>query len=221
MRGVIVNAKRFREFRQSRQLTQQELSTQAGVGVRTVRNAEKGHRVRLEFIEYMAAVLEVDVCDIVDDRDEMQLALREKRRGERIVEAIAAHARGDRAEYFKLFAREIRVIVPGPSEIPFAGDHVGIDQIHRYFDRSLETIGYDGVPEILEIRTGGNLVVMRGVDKLTALPTGKSFTAPWIHVYEFDKGRIVRVDNWGDIATVRDAFVPDPPKYVRGTNLAE
>ena len=40
------------------------LASQAGVGERTIRNAESGHRVQLDFLSYLAAALSAEVFDL-------------------------------------------------------------------------------------------------------------------------------------------------------------
>jgi transcriptional regulator with XRE-family HTH domain len=209
MRGILVNAKRFRQLRYARGLTQRELAHLAGIGERTVRNAEAGRPVRLEFLTFLATALGVDVTDVVDDRDELRTALREQRRVEHILEAIEAHAKErDYTELQNLVSQDVVLNSPGPSEIPFAGEYRGIDGLRTFFDRSAASIAYDQIPEILHIRTGGNLVVVSGFDRLRAIATGKSVSGPWMHVYEFNNGHIVRIDNWGCIAEIQNALQP-------------
>jgi transcriptional regulator with XRE-family HTH domain len=209
MRGIRVDGNRLRQIRRARCLTQLELASLAGVGERTVRNAEMGRRVRLDFLNYLASALGCDLLDLVDNRDELRTALREQRRVDLILQAIAVLSdRGDGSEYLDLIARDVRVSCPGPDGLSLCGEYRGSDGVQVLLDRSVSTIAYDSAPKILDIRTGGNLVVINGVDFLTAIPTGKSFSTPWMHVYEFDDGHIARTDIWADIGVIQDAFQP-------------
>jgi ketosteroid isomerase-like protein len=97
---------------------------------------------------------------------------------------------------------------PGPPEIPIAGEYRGLDGMRTFFDRSAAAIAYESAPTIHEIHASGNLVVITGHDRLRAIPTGKSFATSWMHIYEFEKERIARFDNWGNLAVIREAFQP-------------
>jgi len=209
MRGVMVNAQRLRQIRQARGLTQQQLAIRAGVGERTVRNAEQSRRIRLDFLGYLATVLGVEIADIINDRDEMRLALLEQRRVDHIFAAIEAHAKeGDQQEFFKLLSPHCVLNFPGPAVVPISGEYRGVDGLKLFFERSLSFIGYESLPEIVKIRTGGNLVVVSGVDRLRALTTGKTFSTPWTHIYEFENGHVLRLDNLCDNAKAQLAFEP-------------
>lgn len=209
MRGIQVNGVRFRQIRLACQLTQQQLATLAGVSERTVRNAESGQRVRLDFLNYLATALGIAVAEVIYDPEELKLGLRENRRLEHVLAAIDAHVKeNNHGELFGLMTRDVVFHSPGPAEIPYSGEYRGTDAIRTFFDRTTEAIAYEGAPEIRSIRTGGNLVVISGFDNLRAIPTDKTFASTWMHVYEFQNDRIVRVDSWSDTASVAEAFRP-------------
>ena len=208
MRGIQVDATRFRQIRQARGFTQRQLAKLAGVGERTVRNAESGQRIRLDFLNYLATALGIEIVDIVHDPDELRTALGEQRKVDHILTALQAQTEGDFSELFNLLSQNALLNSPGPADIPTAGEFRGTDGIQTFFDRSSAAIGYEEPPQINDIRTGGNLVVISGFNRLRAIPTNKSFSIPWLQVFEFDKGHIVRIDNWGDVAEIQKAFLP-------------
>jgi transcriptional regulator with XRE-family HTH domain len=207
MRGIQVDVARFRQLRQARGLTQLELAHLAGVSERTVRNAELGRRVRLDFLRYLATALEIDIADVVHTNDELRTALREQRRVDRILNAIQAHTNGgDLSEFFQLVSKDVFVNVPGPVQFPISGEYRGVDGFKTFLDRSITAFDYELPPEITETRASGNLVMFSGFDRLRVKSTGKSFSGNWMHIYEFEKGRIVRFDNWSQLSGAWRAF---------------
>jgi transcriptional regulator with XRE-family HTH domain len=211
MRGIQIDVARFRQLRRARGLTQPELARLAGVSERTVRNAESGRRIRLEFLRYLALALGIEVTDVIHDHDELRTALLEQRRVDHILTAIAAlTSERDVSEYISLATRNLSLNMLGPPEVPFCGEFRGSDGIRRAADISRECLLYERPHEVDDIRSSGNLVVISGRDWCRAVPTGKPFSTRWHHIYEFDKGRIVRFDDVGqDWSAIEWAFRPD------------
>ncbi len=209
MRGVTIDTVRFRQFRIASGMTQRELAVRAGVGERTIRNAESGRPLRLDFARYLAAALGIEVTDLMRDKDELRTILREQSRVNSLVLCIKALIHeGDAGEYLKLMSKDVVIKIPGPAQVPMCGDFRGTDDIRRLEDINRQNLAHERPTEFRDIRASGNLVVMSGQDWLRALPTGKSFSVSWHHVYEFDNGHVVRFDNWGDVAVAAQAFQP-------------
>ena len=197
MRGIVVDAKRLKQLRQARGLTQLELAVLAGVSERTVRNAEIGRRIRPDFMKFIAIALEVEVSDMAGDPAELRIARREQRNADLILEALnAVVSTRDFSVLRSLMATSILVRIPGPSQIPFAGEFRGFDRVQTCFDLCEQAVVYEGPPEITEIRASGNFVVISGTDCIRATPTKKIFSGNWMHICEYDKGRLVRLDEF-------------------------
>ena len=199
----------MRQVRRARGLTQTELAVRVGVSERTVRNAEAGRLVRLDFLRFLAAALGVDVHELALDPDELRVAMQGQNRIDHVLSAIDAQTKaGDLSPFFDLASPNMRMNMPGPAEVPFTGEFRGADGFKRFLEGAMKYLQFDAPSEILDIRSGGNLVVISGVDKLRAAATGRSFSTRWMHVYEFDNGHIVRLDNWGDHSGALRAFDP-------------
>jgi transcriptional regulator with XRE-family HTH domain len=210
MRGIKVDAKLFLQVRRARRLTQTALALRAGVSERTVRNAESGRRVRRDFLEYLAAALGVELVDIILDPDELRVANAEAERAERVVTAIHALARDQNLGEFRqiLDARKFHSYCPGPAELPFSGEHRGIDGLQRVIDRVRDIMIYDQPAVVSEVRSSGNFVILSGVDHIRSVSTGLAGAAWWHHIYEFHDGKIVRLDSLTDTHTQCAVFKP-------------
>jgi transcriptional regulator with XRE-family HTH domain len=207
MRGIQVDSYRFRQIRRKRGFTQQELAKLAGVGERTVRNAETGQRVRFDFLKYLAIALAVEVHELTVDDAEVVLAKREARNKAHIIRSLEAFAyERDLRETCTLLAKNAVIRVPGPPAIPFAGEFRGFDGLQRFLDIGTKCFTYERPVEIKEIRANGNLVIMSGIDHIRVTATGKTCSGWWQHVYEYENGRVVRLDNLFDTASTLAAF---------------
>lgn len=208
MKGILVAGTEFRQLRQSRGLTQAELAKLAGVGERTVRNAESGHRVRMDFLRYLAGALGVDVRELVQDIAEVCLVRNEQENAERVSTAMLAYALDrDVGELRSLIDdANFRLFFPGPSKIPFTGEYRGIDGIRRLMDIAEQSMIYDKPPDIAETRSSGNLVILSGVDYIRSLADGQTCGGWWQHIFEFAEGKVVRVDVLADTLAMSSAF---------------
>ena len=66
-RGVLVDGRRLRELRRARGLTQIELAVISGVSARTIRNAEAGRPIRVDFLKFLATAVGVPATDLAAD----------------------------------------------------------------------------------------------------------------------------------------------------------
>ena len=206
-RGVTVDGKRLRELRQLRGLTQDELARVAGIAERTVRSAEAGLRIRVDFLRFLATSLGIETVDLVADRSELRVFAAEDKQVNSLLQAIHGYAfENDLSGYHRLMSPSILLRLPGPESIPFVGEYRGLDGLRLLYERAQATVVHEDAIDISDIRTGGNLVVMQFTDSARIISTGKKFRGYCQYVYEFDKGRIMRVDNFFDSGAVLEAM---------------
>jgi transcriptional regulator with XRE-family HTH domain len=207
MRGIQIDAQRFRQIRLANGLTQQELAAAAGVAERTVRNAESGRRVRIDFLRYLAVALGVEPLEIACDRDELRVAKREERNLTRLFEAIGTFMlENDLSDVRRLLDAQARVTIHGPPEMPNAGEYRRIGGLQKLMDINRASLIAEQPAEYSDIRTGGNLVVYHVRDTYQAVPTGRRFKGTCQHVVEFANERVVRMDEYIDPLPWIEAF---------------
>ncbi len=115
--------------------------------------------------------------------------------------------KGDLPGMLGNFAKDAKWVLHGPSGIPFAGVHEGVDGIRGF----IETFGKNAKVSVFETReyvSDKDQVVVLGYEEATAAPTGKAWKAHWTHVFTVERGRITFVDEVLDTAPVLAAFTP-------------
>lgn len=207
-RGVHVN-KRLRELRQARGLTQSELAAAAGVSDRTIRNAEAGRRIRVDFLRYLAIALGVEPAVIAADCQTLEAASIEEKNVARILSAMQTYVPDyDLSGYREILGPDTFTRLPGPSLIPVCGEYRGIDGFQKLRERAHASFRHEEIPT-LDIRASGNLVLIQFMDRARAIPTGLTYSAWCQYIFEFDRGRVKRIDNFFDTYALAQAF--DPP----------
>jgi len=209
MRGLQPNFKRLRELRLLAGFTQGELALRTGIAERTIRNAEAGRSIRHDFLDFIAQSLGVTIQDLIADRDELREANLEKANADSIVEMLAAFTEHrDLGPLRRLTSPTVRIHLLGPDSLPLSGEYRGIDGIRRLMEMDDDTFTFERPVDIREIRGAGKFVIMSGVDHLRIKATNKSFSACWYHTYQFDEGRLVRLDCLTDTAAWLAAITP-------------
>ena len=92
---------------------------------------------------------------------------------------------------------------------PYAGTYIGPDAVlnNVFMKLGTEWEGYSAVPQ--EFITEGDTVVAIGNYGGKYKATGKSFSAPFVHVLNFQNGKIARFRQFTDTAIVQKALQND------------
>ena len=91
------------------------------------------------------------------------------------------------------------------SDVPFAGHYQGHEGMLQFFG----TVG--PLVEIqqfgpTEIHTFGDHVLVLGHERVGVRATGKVFATDWIHFFTVKAGKVVRLREYYDTATMAEAF---------------
>lgn len=115
--------------------------------------------------------------------------------------------KGDLPGMLEDFSKDAKWVLYGPSGIPFAGVHEGLDGIKSF----IEIFGANAkvtVFEPKEFLSDKHKTVFQGYEEATAVPTGKTWKAHWTHSFTVEHGKIVLVEEVLDTAPVLAAFQP-------------
>ena len=91
---------------------------------------------------------------------------------------------------------------------PYGGTYVGPNAVLEgvFMRLGTEWDGFAAVPE--RFVSEGQTVIALGTYSGTYLRTGKGFAAPFVHVWDFENGKVVRFQQHTDTEVVRRALLP-------------
>ncbi len=122
-----------------------------------------------------------------------------------VQEIYAAVGRGDISAVVDRMTDDIEIEVPGPAEIPFAGDFHGADGVGLFF----QAIGANADVHVLEPRefiADTERVVVLGHEKLTAKRTGRTWETDWAMVWTTRDGKVSRLREYHQTDAIAAAF---------------
>jgi transcriptional regulator with XRE-family HTH domain len=132
MRGVQANGEQIQAARLDRGLTIEQLASQAGVDVKTVRKAERGLRVDLSTLTRISFSLDVDVRSLlVMARSRLELELR---RRDAVRQWHHSWETQDTQALVSVYDDDAVLHLPGAPDIPFGGEHRGKPAIGRAYE---------------------------------------------------------------------------------------
>ena len=116
-----------------------------------------------------------------------------------------AFGRGDLPAVIDALADDVDWFFPGPPAIPFAGRRQGKEAVQQFLLTLVQTMVFEQF-EPREFVEAGNQVVTLGRERAKVGATGKRFESDWAHVFDFAGGKIQRVREFYDTATMVEAF---------------
>lgn len=124
---------------------------------------------------------------------------------QRVRDAYAAFSRGDIQTVLDTLTDDVQWSIPGPSEVPFAGDRSGKAEVAAFFQELAQAEDITAF-EPKTVMAQGDLVVALGRYAATVKATGKSVDMDWVHVFTFRGGRCAVFDEYYDTAKYAEAF---------------
>lgn len=124
---------------------------------------------------------------------------------EEIVQQIyAAFGRGDLPTLLSLLADDVQWTLNGKGSIPYGGRHAGKAAVERWFGLLGQTVTFTQF-EIDRTVAKDSTVFCFGREAGTVKATGKSYTTPLLHVWEFADGRVASFSDYFDSAAISTA----------------
>jgi transcriptional regulator with XRE-family HTH domain len=211
MRGAQANGEQIQSFRQSRGLTQEQLASLAGIDAKTLRKAERGHRLDLGTLSRLSFALEVSVSSlIVVTCTPQELEIRRRDAVLRWHRAWDAH---EMEELLSIYHENAVLHLPGGPDIPFAGEHCGKEAIRQCHKIAWSTCETDAVgTEDFNLFASDNAVILSG-KKGVRLPNGVSVALTCLQIFTFAERSDLVVDQLVEFDTLSfTRLVGLPPK---------
>jgi ketosteroid isomerase-like protein len=120
-------------------------------------------------------------------------------------QGYAAFGRGDIQGLINLLDPQVTWTTPGGAEVPMAGTrhgHAAVGEFFATLASSLEITRF----EPRDFLAQGDKVVVLGDDTSIVRATGKSIDFRWVHVHTVRNGKIVSVEEIGDMTAMAAEF---------------
>lgn len=120
-------------------------------------------------------------------------------------DTYAAFMRGDIAAVMEAMADDVEWVIPGPSDLPFTGTRRGKQAVQEWFGILGQNVAFQ-VFEPREYVAQRDMVVVLVHTEATALPTGRTYVNPEVHVLTYQDGKLARFQTYEDTAAIVAAF---------------
>ena len=122
----------------------------------------------------------------------------------RVRAAYQAVSRGDAEGLGALMSDDVELEIAGHPDLPIAGWWKGRDQV---LEGAAGNYGQleDQRPELLSVIAQGDMVAVIGRERGRLRATGREYDLPWMHLYTFRDGRIVRIYGFCDSHSMIEA----------------
>jgi hypothetical protein len=119
-----------------------------------------------------------------------------------------AFGRGDIEAVLAGLADDVTWNYHGPSVVPTSGSCSGREAVGAWFGVLAAAAEFEAFTPGSLFAQGDHVVVL-GQESCRARSTGRSFTAAWVHVFQFKDGLVTAFDEYTDAGVLEKAFRTD------------
>jgi len=124
---------------------------------------------------------------------------------ELVQQVYAAIGRGDIPRVLDAMAEDVKIYVPGPPEIPFAGTFQGHTGVATFFE-ALVTNAEIHEFEPQQFVAADETVVVLGRERLTARTTGHTWETDWAMAWTVRNGKVSLLREYHQTDAIAGAF---------------
>ena len=107
-----------------------------------------------------------------------------------LVQEIYGHfSTGNIPAVFGMLADDVKYIIPGSPDIPYAGIFNGKQEVGGFYKTLNDTLQYTSF-DISSFTPDGDKVIVQGAFGGDAKPTGRKFQTDWIMIWTFAAGKV-------------------------------
>jgi ketosteroid isomerase-like protein len=125
----------------------------------------------------------------------------------RVQEMYAAFGQGKIQTILDGVTPDVTWIVQGPTGLPFFGTRRGPAQVAQFFQEVAQHLDIQEFSP-REFISQGEQVVAVGNERGRVRATGRDYQSAWVHVFNFQNGKVIQFREFSDTAALADAFRP-------------
>lgn len=142
------------------------------------------------FIKALSPAFEADDAEVSSKRPESENVAR-------VSEMYQAIQHGDQATLGNALADDVELELVGAAESPISGHWRGRDEVLAGAARNYAQLE-DQRPELVAVVAQGDQVSVIGREKGRLRATGREYEVPWMHLFTFRDGKVVRIYGFSD-----------------------
>ena len=123
-----------------------------------------------------------------------------------VQQLYAAFGRGDLPTILDLLAPHVEWWYHGPSEIPFAGQRRGREQVAQFFQTIVGMVDVEQFGTLGDFIVQGDKVAVHGHERVRVKANGRTWETQWVTLWTIRNGQVTSLDEFSDTAAVAAAL---------------